>query len=95
MRGDVVDALKKCAEALQQGNRRLANAKMGRVLDLAEEETMATTSRLIGYFAQALACRAYGIHPKYFSFPSPDWKYWMCYWHGLFSTVVRLRTGVT
>ncbi|GLT58253.1 hypothetical protein SLA2020_311610 [Shorea laevis] len=74
MRGDAVDALKKCAEALQHGNSRLANAEMGRVLDLAEEETDLMTKRLIRYFAQALACRAYGFHPKYFSFPSPAWK---------------------
>ncbi|GKV36256.1 hypothetical protein SLEP1_g44404 [Rubroshorea leprosula] len=74
MRGDVVDALKKCAEALQHGNSRLANAEMGRVLDLAEEETNPRTRRLIRYFAQALACRAYGLHPKY-------WKHRMgeCY----------------
>ncbi|GLT34614.1 hypothetical protein SLA2020_091210 [Shorea laevis] len=87
MREDVVDALKKCAQALQYGNPRIANAEMGTVLDLAEEETTPVTRRLIGYFAQALACRAYGLHPKYFSFPSPDWKYWMCEWYGLFSTV--------
>ncbi|GLT91649.1 hypothetical protein SLE2022_095250 [Rubroshorea leprosula] len=87
MRGDVVNALKKCAEALQHGNPRLANAEMGRVLFLAEKETTPTTRRLIGCFAQALACRAYGLHPKYFSFPSPDWKYWMCRFYGLFSTV--------
>ncbi|GLT91626.1 hypothetical protein SLE2022_095040 [Rubroshorea leprosula] len=74
MRGDVVDALKKCAEALQHGNSRLANAEMGRVLDLAEEESNPRTRRLIRYFAQALACRADGLHPKY-------WKHRMgeCY----------------
>ncbi|GLT50758.1 hypothetical protein SLA2020_242200 [Shorea laevis] len=87
MREDVVDALKKCAEALQYGNPRLANAQMGRALGLAEGETKPATRRLIGYFAQALACRAYGLHPKYFSFPSPACKYWMCNWYGLFSTV--------
>ncbi|GLT91654.1 hypothetical protein SLE2022_095300 [Rubroshorea leprosula] len=77
MREDVVDALKKCAEALQYGNPALANAEMRKVLFLAEEETEPATRRLIGYFAQALACRAYGPHSKYFSFPSPDWKYRM------------------
>ncbi|GLT50762.1 hypothetical protein SLA2020_242240 [Shorea laevis] len=94
MRGDVVDALKKCAEALQHGKPRLANAEMGRVLDLAEEETKPTTRRLIGYFAQALACRAYGLHPKYFSFPSPDWKHRMCDRYGLFSTVGRYISDI-
>ncbi|GKV39209.1 hypothetical protein SLEP1_g47016 [Rubroshorea leprosula] len=94
MRGDVVDALKKCAEALQHGNPRLANAEMGRVLFLAEKETKPTTRRLIGYFAQALACRAYGLHPKYFSFPSPDWKFWMCNWCDLFGTVGRCISHV-
>ncbi|GLT58240.1 hypothetical protein SLA2020_311510 [Shorea laevis] len=87
MRGDAVDALKKCAEALQHGNSGLANAEMGRVLDLAEKETEPRTRRLIGYFAQALACRANGLHPKYFSFPSSEGKYWMCHWYGLCSTV--------
>ncbi|GLT91638.1 hypothetical protein SLE2022_095140 [Rubroshorea leprosula] len=87
MRGDVVDALKKCAEALQHGNPRLANAEMGRVRDLAEEETEPGNRRLIGFFAQALACRAYGLHPKYFSFPSPDSKYGMCNWCELFAIV--------
>ncbi|GKV36274.1 hypothetical protein SLEP1_g44422 [Rubroshorea leprosula] len=87
MRGDVVDALKKCAEALQHGNSRLANAEMGRVLDLAGKETEPRTRRLIRYFAQALACRAYGLHPKCFSFQTPDWKYSMCEGYGLFHTV--------
>ncbi|GLT56577.1 hypothetical protein SLA2020_296100 [Shorea laevis] len=45
---------------------------MGRVLDLAEEETRPRIRRLIGYFAQALACLAYGLHPKYFSFQLSD-----------------------
>ncbi|GKV36307.1 hypothetical protein SLEP1_g44453 [Rubroshorea leprosula] len=87
MREDVVDALKKCAEALQHGNPRLANAEMGRVLDLAEEEPKPGTIRLIRFLAEALACRAYGLHPKYFSFPLPDWKNIMCSRHSLFSTV--------
>ncbi|GKV39201.1 hypothetical protein SLEP1_g47008 [Rubroshorea leprosula] len=94
MRVDVVDALKKCAEALQHGNPRLANTEMGRVIHLAEEETSAATRRLIGYFAQALACRAYGLHSKYFSFPSPDWKKWMCDGYNLFSTVGRSISDV-
>ncbi|GLT34611.1 hypothetical protein SLA2020_091180 [Shorea laevis] len=94
MREDVVDALKKCAVALQYGNPRLANAEMGRVLDLAEKEFMPRTRRLIGYFAQALACRAYGPHPKYFSFPSPDWKNSMCSRHGLFGCVSRAIADV-
>ncbi|GKV39220.1 hypothetical protein SLEP1_g47026 [Rubroshorea leprosula] len=94
MREDVVDALKKCAEALQYGNPRLANAEMGRVLFLAEEETETATRILIEYFAQALACRACGLHPKYFSFPSPGWKYWMYYWHGLFLTVGQFISTV-
>ncbi|GLT91634.1 hypothetical protein SLE2022_095100 [Rubroshorea leprosula] len=84
---NVVDALKKCAAALQHGNSSLANAEMGRVLDLAEEETEPGNRRLIGYVAQALACRAYGLHPKYISFPSPDWKNSMCEWYGLFCAV--------
>ncbi|GKV52083.1 hypothetical protein SLEP1_g58685 [Rubroshorea leprosula] len=87
MSEDAVDALKKCAEALQHGNPRVANAEMGRVLFLAEKETTTSTRKLIGYFAQALACRAYGLHPKYFSFPSPDWKYWLCRKCGLFTCV--------
>ncbi|GLT34597.1 hypothetical protein SLA2020_091040 [Shorea laevis] len=87
MREDVVDALKKCAEALQYGNPRLANAQMGRVLDLAEKETNPKTRRLIRCFAQAVACRAYGLHPKHFSFPSPDLKYNMCQSYGPFYAV--------
>ncbi|GKV39165.1 hypothetical protein SLEP1_g46974 [Rubroshorea leprosula] len=89
MRGAAVDALKKCAEALQHGNQSLANAEMGRVLDLTEEETEPKTRRLIGYFAQALACRTYGFHPTYLSFPSSDWKYRMCEWCDVFTTVGR------
>ncbi|GKV39183.1 hypothetical protein SLEP1_g46991 [Rubroshorea leprosula] len=87
MSGDAVDAWKRCAEAFQLGNPRLANAVMRIVLDLAEEETTPRTRRLILYFAQALACRAYGLHPKCFSFPSPAWKDWMCRCYDLFSTV--------
>ncbi|GLT58265.1 hypothetical protein SLA2020_311730 [Shorea laevis] len=78
MRENVVDALKKCAAALQHGNPRLANTEMGRVLDLAENDAKPGTRKLIRDFAEALACRAYGLHPKYFSFPLPDWKNSMC-----------------
>ncbi|GLT34617.1 hypothetical protein SLA2020_091240 [Shorea laevis] len=94
MRENVVDALKKCAAALQDGNPRLANTEMGRVLDLAEEETEHGTRKLIRDFAEALAWRAYGLHPKYSSFPSPACKYWMCRSHVLFSTVGRYISKV-
>ncbi|GKV36290.1 hypothetical protein SLEP1_g44438 [Rubroshorea leprosula] len=87
MNGDVVDALKKCAEALQHGNSRLANAEMGRVVDLAEKETEPRNRRLIRYFAQALACRAYGFHPKLFSVPSSDWKNKISEWCGILPTL--------
>lgn len=58
------DPVRECAGALERGDLYLIDDLMKRVLELAEWETD-EVGRLIKYFAESLARRTYGVHPKF------------------------------
>nr|KJB84277.1 hypothetical protein B456_N015500 [Gossypium raimondii] len=65
-----------CAEAIEDGDLKRADAFLHNILILADERPDSYQSRVVKYFADALVRRAYGLHPasSYFTFlvdPAP------------------------
>ncbi|PPR82242.1 hypothetical protein GOBAR_AA38475 [Gossypium barbadense] len=69
-----------CAEAIEDGDLKSADAYLQNILILADERPYLYKSRVVKYFADALVRRAYGLHPasSYFTFPVDPSPYYHC-----------------
>ncbi|MFQ6627859.1 hypothetical protein Gotur_006704, partial [Gossypium turneri] len=75
-----LNLLLSCAEAIEDGDLKSADAFLHDILILADERPYSSQSGVVRYFADALVRRAYGLHPasSYFTFPvdpSPYYHY--------------------
>ncbi|TYI91723.1 hypothetical protein E1A91_D02G014200v1, partial [Gossypium mustelinum] len=60
-----------CAEAIEDGDLKSADAFLHKILILADERPYSDQSRVVKYFADALVRRAYGLHPASSDFVFP------------------------
>ncbi|MFQ6670323.1 hypothetical protein Gotur_035296 [Gossypium turneri] len=63
--------LPSCAEAIEDGDLKSADAFLHNILILADEIPYSNQSSVVKYFADALVRRAYGLHPASSSLTFP------------------------
>ncbi|XP_022761572.1 uncharacterized protein LOC111307718 isoform X2 [Durio zibethinus] len=63
MASSALQALLACAQAIQDGNLKLADSHLELILNLAAKESDEQQSKVVKFFAEALVRRAYGLHP--------------------------------
>ncbi|MFQ6664155.1 hypothetical protein Gotur_031357, partial [Gossypium turneri] len=78
--GTDLNLLLSCAEAIEDGDLKSADAFLHNILILADEIPYSYQSRVVKYFADALVRRAYGLHPASSSLtfqvdPAPYYHY--------------------
>ncbi|XWS09424.1 hypothetical protein CRYUN_Cryun40dG0083500 [Craigia yunnanensis] len=63
MASSALEILVHCAQAIEDGDLKLADSFLERIWNLASDESDIRQRNLVKYFAEALARRAYGLHP--------------------------------
>ncbi|KAB2092200.1 hypothetical protein ES319_A02G013000v1 [Gossypium barbadense] len=81
-----------CAEAIEDGDLKSADAFLQNILVLADESPYLYESRMVRYFADALVRRAYGLHPasSYNTFPGNPAPYYHYNGYGINGVIKKV-----
>ncbi|TYH26738.1 hypothetical protein ES288_A02G012700v1 [Gossypium darwinii] len=81
-----------CAEAIEDGDLKSADAFLQNYLVLADESPYLYESRMVRYFADALVRRAYGLHPasSYNTFPGNPAPYYHYNGYGINGVIKKV-----